>query len=172
MNRNLDFILTKFKLALLENREYKMNLYSVLLFDSFAVFGMMVIYLVIEQVSNISGWGFKDFLLLVLLNALTGKTAFGLTFRYFHKTLLSGDFNLYLTRPNSPFTFMIMQNQNGANIVSLLFLILPIVFILTLFYDAILFGWSVYFIGLIFYILLLWIIELSSFFIKENSFIR
>lgn len=172
MNRELDFIFTKFRLGLLENREYKINLIMVFLFDTMVISAMVVLYLLVESVINISGWSVFDFLTLTLTMLLNAKIIFGTTFRFFNQFLLSGNFNLWLTKPVSPFSFMITKNMNGANLASFLFFLFPLVFIISLFQENILFGWLIFIIGNIFHLLLSWCIELTSFFIKENSFIR
>lgn len=173
MNRNLNFILTRLYQGILENREYKANFYMVLLFDSMAVLTMTALMILIESVSSISGWNSFDFFTIVIFTLFNAKIIYGITFRFFNQFLLTGDFNMWITKPISPFYMMITKNMNGANIISILFIILPLVLYLSFIQTGNIFlGWLIFIIGCIFNVFLAWCIELSGFFFKNNTFIR
>lgn len=171
MNRNIEFILTKINLGMLENREYKINTIMVLLFDSSIVLVTLILLLVLEQVSSITNWTINQYILFILFALVNGKIAFALTFRNFNQLLLSGDFAMYLNKPISPFLFLLTQQFNGANMLSLLIIAFPLAIGFSLLQEYVLLAWIIFFIGTIQCLTLFWSVELTSFFAKNNEFI-
>ncbi|MCH8519807.1 MAG: hypothetical protein LAT82_03560 [Nanoarchaeota archaeon] len=54
IQRNFEFISTRFKLGLLENREYKINLVMVLLFDTSILLASFILLMILEQISGVT----------------------------------------------------------------------------------------------------------------------
>lgn len=171
MNREINFLYTRFKLGLLENKEYKINLLMVLLFDISIIFATLTLLLVLEKTASITNWSNFDYVLFLMLALFNGKINFAITFRGFSQTLLSGDFNLFAMRPLNPFLFLFSQRFNGANTASLLFLVTPLLITLTLFKKNILLGYLILTIGIVQCTLLFWFIEILAFHVKDANFI-
>lgn len=171
MNRNIDFIFEKFKIALLENREYKINLVMVLLFDISILIATLTLLLALEKTANITNWTSSEYIFFLILTLFNGKINFAITFRGFSQTLLSGDFNLFAIRPISPFLFLLTQRFNGANLASLIFLVTPLMIVLSLFKENIFLGYLILLIGIIQCTLLFWLIEIFAFFVKDADFV-
>ena len=171
MNREINFILERFKLGLLENKEYKINLLMVLLFDISIILATLTLLLVLEKNTNITNWSSFDYVVFLTLALFNGKINFAITFRGFSQTLLSGDFNLFAIKPISPFWFLLSQRFNGANTASLIFLVTPLLITLTLFKENILLGYLILIIGIIQCTLLFWLIEIIAFYVKDTNFI-
>lgn len=171
MNRELDVIYTKFKLGLLENKEYKINLLMVLLFDVSILLASFVLLIILEQISGITSWGVLEFSMFLAFALLNGKINFAITFRDFKQILLSGDFNNYVNKPISPFIFLVTERFNGANLLSGIVIVLPVTIVLSIFFEFTLLGWLLFIIGVVHCTLLFWFIEIIAFFLKDNSFI-
>lgn len=171
MNRELDVIYTKFKLGLLENREYKINFFMVLLFDFSVIIVLLLFLLILEQTSSVANWSVLQYFLFIVSTLFAGKFYFGLTFRDFNRILLSGEFNMYVAKPVHPFSFLLAKNLNGANSLSLLIIVFPLISIVLFFFEYTLFAWMILVLGVFQALVYFWLIELTAFVFKNNYFI-
>lgn len=133
MGKNLDFILTRIGLALKENVEYRMNLWSAFIINIVVSFVSIFFYLVYFEVGVIvEGWNFYDVVLYFFLFLASSKALHSISLKNFNIVLLRGIFSNILVLPINSFLFSIFYRLRGPVLVIfpiLLFIIGVFVFL-------------------------------------------
>ncbi|MCA9460101.1 MAG: hypothetical protein KC550_06145 [Nanoarchaeota archaeon] len=130
---NFVFIMAKIELAFKATKEYKANFWSMLLFDFVILFSYMVLFVIIDKISSdYLFWDYMDFILLFCLNLLMWKFLWLHNLRNFGFRLLSGELNVFRTKPVNTYLMATSNYINGQNIIS--GLVLFFIIVLSMFY--------------------------------------
>lgn len=174
MKNNLTFIIEKFKLALKENSEYKINLWSAFIINIVVIIILILFFSIFKNLAgDILNWNSYDFLIYTLLILTGSKSHFIFSIRRMKQLLLFGTLNQILSKPINPFIFASVNSLKGPVLI-----IFPILFISTLIliyfadYSNYLLFLSSFCFGFIIYSLTISFLESFAFFIKENSFLN
>lgn len=164
---------TKCKLALKENKEYKAQFWSVVLFDLILVCVILIFYTIYGNLINsILNWNLIDFFLLFCFQLLAGKFFWMHNLRFFSQRLLQGELNLYLVRPINSFFISSIKFISGSNILTgIVLFVITIGTIFTNSYENILLSILIWFLGSIYYLIFVDFLYSFGFFIKESNFL-
>ena len=171
MNRNLEFIYTRFVLALLENREYKANLIMTFLFDISVFFATFTLYMILEQTTTISNWTVLHYITFFALALLNGKIVFMFGGRQLEQEILLGNLNSVLTKPISLWAYILTLRFNGAVLFSGLFLSFSLVIIVLYVQNINVIILTVMIFGILYSLLIELILALLSFFIIRTDIV-
>lgn len=177
-NRNtiqkyFEVFITKSLISLKENKEYKTQLWSVILFDIMIFLVMIFFYSVFgELVFEFLNWSTYDFLIFFCLNMLAAKVIWMHFLKVFASRLLNGELNLYLVRPINSYFMANSMTINGANIVTgLAYLLLTILLIYFGNYSYYLLAFLIFILGCIYYLIFHNFIASLAFFMKSSEFL-
>ena len=172
MTKHIEVYYSFLRLALKQNKEYKINLVMGFLANVTVTLAYFLFYFVYTNISNeFLGWKFYDFalMLLILLTASLGLRMFCIFL--FQRTLLTGTMNLYLIRPVNPF-FMSLSKFTGSIVFyTTLWFLISIIFVLIGNYQNYLLALLCFVIGFVGHVLIINNILSLSFFMKENDFL-
>ncbi|MBN2838000.1 MAG: hypothetical protein JXM74_04525, partial [Fusobacteriaceae bacterium] len=147
---------TKYIMCLKENKEYKVNLYSALMFDFVTLF---VFYLFLSVFIGslagdiLVGWRKYDYILYYFLLLHAGKGVRFFFLQGFSRNLLNGVMNIYLSKPVNPYFFSAIQTYRGANALTYPLLLMIIICMIFMFdYTNYILGFFMMFFGLVYYI--------------------
>lgn len=168
-SKHIDIFITKVQIALKENTEYKINLWSAIITNIIYFSVIMIFYTAISPLlEEILGWTIIDFSLYLSMGLLLGKFQGIFTLKFLQRVLLKGDFNSILCKPVNSFFYFSTQFR-GMILVTLSIFIM-INFILILLYYNLSFLFLFYFLFSIVYTSLFFSLFMSTaFFMKENS---
>ena len=135
LNKNWKILKELFNRGLKENKEYKINFWSLILFDIALIISYMTFYLIYSNlVSDLIGWENFDFLFYFILLGIISKIKHIFGNKYLVSDIRSGDLNNYLTKPVNIYFFSnIIKTVNGLSFTILIFIFLIIPFLF--FYD-------------------------------------
>lgn len=171
--KHVEIFFIKCIISLKENKEYKTQLWFVILFDTILFFMMMIFYIVYGNlVFEFLEWSSYDFMVFFLIQLLTAKVLWLHFLRYFSTRLVRGDLNQVLVKPVNSYFFTNTLQINGANIVTGIVLFFIIVFFLIFgHYNNILLASLIWLIGTIFYIVYYNFFASLAFFMKSSDYI-
>lgn len=155
--RNLDYIKTKISLAIVENKEYKANFYSVLLIDIVITIVYVFFYQILgELIFGIIGWELKDYIMFWIAIMIPSKSRYIFSLLLFKGIILSGKLNNYLTKPIKPFLLAGFDITSGAAVIST-FIFFIIYWFLVFYnsYNYVIYGFLVLLLGTLSYISLI-----------------
>ncbi len=169
----LDIFLTKCSLASKENKEYKANLWAVFLFD-ISVFVVFMFFFSIygKLIGNILDWNQYDYFIYFMSLLAIGKSLSFFILRFFARDLITGELNIYLTKPISSYFMLSLKRINGATVLTT-----PIVYFILLIgiiygnYSNYFLSFILYIFGLIYYLVFYNFIKSTAFFVKNNDFL-
>lgn len=161
----------KCKLSLKENIEYKVNLYSVLLFDFLTLFVYFIFFSIYSKlIDDIILLSKFDFVLYYCLLLLGGKFVRFFFLRNFKYTLISGNLNIYLTKPVNSFFLSSIIRISGANTFTAPILLgITIILILLADYTNYIISFVILFFGFIYYSVFFNFFQSFAFFLKDND---
>jgi ABC-type uncharacterized transport system permease subunit len=171
--KHLDVLVAKIKIALKENKEYKANLWGVILSDFF-VFGSYVVFFFIYNVivGDILDWDNLDFLVYLMLLFLAGKIMWSFSLIHFGIFLLNGGLNNYLVRPVNSYFMSSLNHLMGATFPTALMMLAGLVVFLSFgSYGDYVLSFFLFFFGVLFYILFVNFFYSVAFFMKRGEFI-
>ena len=120
--KNLEVVKEKFNQALKENKEYKINLWNIILIDLFLTLTYFLFYKIYGNlILEILDWEFYDFMILFFLTLTLSKIKHFFSLKFLLIDLLTGNFNSYLTKPVNTFIFQNLKSLKGAGIVAFVF---------------------------------------------------
>lgn len=171
MGRYCNFIVERFKIANIENSEYKANLWSALIINIFYILIMFVFFETYINLSNsFLNWELYDFFIYTMLILLGHKSYFIFSFHKLNTYLLKGDLNQALFRPINSYIFMSFNGLRGPVLI-IFFLLFVITLTMALFHN-----YNNFFYFLIFFLFSFFyssfymnVFDLLAFFMKQNS---
>jgi ABC-type uncharacterized transport system permease subunit len=169
VKKTFNIILTKFNIALKENKEYKGNFWSSILADLGVFLSLYVFYLGYKNLGNdFLNWSSIDFLTYLIIINFFMRLYYLLRIHYFSKVLLSGKFQTYLTKPTSSYLLTWLDMVIGSNVLLMpIYFVIGLLIIIYLGYSNILLGTLISLFGIAYTALVFNTIQSFSFFIKE-----
>lgn len=169
-SKHVYIFVTKVQIALKENTEYKINLWSAIITNIVFFCVVMIFYSAISPLlEEILGWTIIDFSLYLSMSLLLGKFQGIFTLKFLQRVLLKGDFNSILCKPVNSFFYFSTQFRGMILVTLSIFIIIN--FTLILLYYNLSFLFLFYFLFSIVYTSLFFSLFMSTaFFMKENSF--
>ena len=164
---------TKCKIALKENKEYKAQFWSVVLFDLILVFVILLFFEFYGKlVFEILNWSIFDFFLLFCFQLLAGKFYWMHNLRFLSQRILQGELNLYLIRPVNTFFLTSIKFISGSNIITGVILLIVTIFAIFIGnYQNIILAVIILVLGSIYFVIFIDFLYSFAFFIKESMFL-
>ncbi|MEC8339078.1 MAG: hypothetical protein VXZ40_00505 [Nanoarchaeota archaeon] len=174
IKKYLDYIIEQSLLGLKTIKEYKTNSYLMILLDVVTFGVMMLTYMILMRtLPGIFIWDLYDFFLFYGITLMLWKLMWMHTLRQFNNTLLSGELNIYRTKPFNVYFLTSSKwiNVSFANQISNIFLYgIIIVIFLTQEYNNLILVHILLIIGLIYFVTFFTFINSMFFFMKRNDF--
>jgi len=174
--KNFNIFVERVRISLVQLKEYKANFYSVLFFDLVLSFVFVFFMFVFgDLIFDILGWEKIDLVIYYVALLCGAKIKWLFSLMFFSNRIITGDFNLVLTKPVNSFFFENLRNMTGATIITI-----PLMFCIFLGLSLV-YGFNYFFIFLSSLILFFGVfcevcminfIESLAFFIKKNQFLR
>ena len=174
LKKYLDIYKERIIISLKESNEYKINFYLMNLFDIFhLITHLLLFYILISQFTEIFDWNLTDFAIYWFLNLISWKVLWLHNLRNFNLTLLKGDLNKDILRPVNTYFLSSIENIFGQNLISLIYVIPIIVFLILKNGYSFTFLNIIYIIFSWFYFMIMFnVINSTAFFMKKNMFIK
>ncbi len=176
IQKYVDYIKEQSLLGLKTIKEYKTNSYLMILLDVVTFGVMMLTYMILMRtLPEVFIWDLYDFFLFYGITLMLWKLMWMHTLRQFNATLLSGELNIYRTKPFNVYFLTTSKwiNVSFANQISNIFLYGIILGIfLTQEYSNLLLIHLLLIIGFIYFVVFFIFINSMFFFMKKNDFGR
>lgn len=172
IQRHIDFTKEIYVQAFKQIKEYPANFFSVFYFDIILTGVFLIFYNIFNEISaDFLSWNYYDFILFFVSISLITKATYWFRIRFLNLKLLSGDLNIWISKPLNPFIALSLRDKGSA--IYTTFIFLPPLIILLYFgnYQNYFYSLSLLLFGLIYYVFFLAFLQSSAFFIKENKFI-
>lgn len=175
MNQYFSIFYEKFKQALNENKEYKTNLYGIILSDFFSLITYLLFFFVFRSFigKEILNWNNFDFFIYTLILLVSGKIINLFSLWKLRNLILSGRLNSWIVKPINVYFFSSLLGIKGGRVVTTMFLFIILFFSILIKYNFLFLGLLMWIFSIIYSILLLNIFFLLYFFFKgKNSFLE
>ena len=168
-----EVFLTKCLIAMKENKEYKAQFWSVLLFDIILVFVILLFFEFYGKlVFEILNWSLLDFFILFCFQLLAGKFYWMHNLRFLSQRILQGELNLYLVRPINTFFLTSIKFISGSNIITgVILLIITIFSVFIGNYQNMIYSFIILILGSIYFLIFIDFLYSFAFFIKDSKFL-
>ena len=154
-------------------KEYKINFYSILVFDFTLLIATFVFFGIYKSIAgDFLNWNLSEFILLFIITFVIEKLRWLFSLLDFRNVLLKGHLNVLITKPVNVFFMASIRLLNAGNLITSFFWILAAIFIIiSNNYSNYLFGILVWIFGIIFVVLFRNMIFMTAFFMKQNGFL-
>ena len=116
--------------ALKENKEYKINFWSLIFLDITVTITYLIFYLIFSDiVTSFIDWKNIDFLFYFILLSIISKIKHLFGTKYLLEDIKFGNLNYFLTKPSNVFFLTSIKSIAGASITIFIFIILIIPFL-------------------------------------------
>ena len=171
IQRHVDFMKQIYIQAFKQIREYPANFFSIFYFDIVLTIVYLLFYSVFQNLASLFlDWTYIDFILFLISISLVTKSMYFFIILGFRDKLLSGELNLWKSKPIHPFIGISSRSKDGAIYTTFIFVPFLIFFCLYGDYENIFLGFFLLILSLIYYVVYIDFLESLAFIMKENSF--